>query len=76
MEEVECALHALDDAEAYGFVLRAKGIVAGQDGTWIHFDHVPQEADVRIGTAEVIGIICVIGSKLNEEAVAKLFGVE
>ena len=73
-EQISSILEELDSGE-YGIVLRAKGIVAGVDGKWIHFDHVPGEADVRIGSADVMGRICVIGSKLNEEAVAKLFGV-
>lgn len=58
----------------YGVVLRAKGIVDGSDG-WIHFDHVPGEADVRTGNAGVTGRLCVIGSKLNEAALKELFGV-
>lgn len=74
-DEIKAALAALDDAETYGIVLRAKGIVAAQDGRFIHFDHVPGEADVRYGTAEVTGRLCVIGSKLNEEAISNLFGV-
>ncbi len=65
----------LDNAEKYGVVLRAKGIVAAQDGSWIHFDHVPGEADVRTGSAAVLGRLCVIGSKLNEEALKQLFRV-
>ena len=73
-EQISSILEELDSGE-YGIVLRAKGIVAGVDGKWIHFDHVPGEADVRFGSADVMGRICVIGSKLNEEAVAKLFGV-
>ena len=73
-EQISSILEELDSGE-YGIVLRAKGIVAGADGKWIHFDHVPGEADVRFGSADVMGRICVIGSKLNEEAVAKLFGV-
>ena len=73
-EQISSILEELDSGE-YGIVLRAKGIVAGVDGKWIHFDHVPGEADVRIGSADVMGRICVIGSKLDEEAVAKLFGV-
>ena len=73
-EQISSILEELDSGE-YGIVLRAKGIVAGADGKWIHFDHVPGEADVRIGSADVMGRICVIGSKLDEEAVAKLFGV-
>lgn len=63
--------------DAYGIVLRAKGYVANAEGEkWIHFDYVPGEPDIRDGGAMVTGRICVIGSKLNEEAVAKLFGVE
>ena len=56
-------------------ILRAKGIIACADGGWIHFDYVPGEADVRMGSAAVIGKLCVIGSKLDEAAVAGLFGV-
>ena len=74
-EEIKAALSALDNEEVYGIVLRAKGIVQAADGTWLHFDHVPGEMDVRSGTAEVTGRLCVIGSKLNEAAVAALFGV-
>ena len=74
-EAIEQALQALDSAEDYGIVLRAKGIVAAEDGSWIHFDHVPGEIDVRAGTADVTGRLCVIGSKLNEPALAALFGV-
>ena len=76
-DEIGRILHALEDAEAYGVVLRAKGYVANAEGeAWIHFDYVPGEPDIRDGGAMVTGRICVIGSKLNEEAVAKLFGVE
>ena len=57
-------------------VLRAKGIVAEQDGKWIHFDYVPGEADVRYGAAEVTGRLCVIGADLNKEEVEKLFSVK
>ena len=72
--DITNALNALDSGE-YGMVLRAKGIVPCAEGGWIHFDHVPGEADVRMGSAAVTGKLCVIGSKLNETAVAKLFGV-
>ena len=63
------------DSGKYGVILRAKGIVPAQDGTWIHFDYVPEEHDVRTGSAAVIGKLCVIGSELDEKAVAALFGV-
>ena len=75
--EIERILKALEDADTYGIVLRAKGYVANAEGEkWIHFDYVPGEPDIRDGGAMVTGRICVIGSKLNEEAVAALFGVE
>ena len=54
-------------------VLRAKGIVAGTDGKWIHYDYVPGVPDVRTGSASTIGRLCVIGSKINEDAIADLF---
>ena len=72
-EEIRNALAALDNGETYGIVLRAKGIVPTADGTWLHFDHVPGEIDVRTGTAAVTGRLCVIGSKLDEKALAALF---
>ena len=56
-------------------ILRAKGIVAGEDGNWIHFDYVPGEADVRNGGADVTGKLCVIGSKVDKDAVKALFGL-
>ena len=76
IEEITNALNALGDEEAYGMILRAKGIVAGTDGNWIHFDYVPGIPDVRTGCAGTIGRLCVIGSKINEEAIAKLFRAE
>ena len=76
-EEIKTALDALaEENGSFGFVLRAKGIVAGEDGKWIHFDYVPGEGDVRFGSAAVTGRLCVIGSKLDKDALAKLFGVE
>ena len=54
-------------------ILRAKGIVEGTDGKWLHFDYIPGEADVRIGSAGLIGRICVIGSDLKEELLEKEF---
>ncbi len=74
LEQIGSALKALDSGE-YGMILRAKGIVACAEGGWIHFDYVPEEENVRMGSAGIIGKICVIGSKLNEQAVAELFGV-
>ena len=75
-EEIANALEALGNEETYGMILRAKGIVAGTDGSWIHFDYVPGVPDVRTGCAGTIGRLCVIGSKINEDAIAKLFRAE
>ena len=61
--------------DEYGMVLRAKGMVEGEDGQWIYFDMVPGEADVREGAPEYTGRICVIGSKMNEANLARLFGL-
>ena len=71
---VEAALHELDSGK-YGTILRAKGILPAVDGTWIHFDYVPEECNVRTGSADITGKLCVIGSKLDEAGVAALFGV-
>ena len=73
-QQIEDALHALDSGN-YGVILRAKGIVAGVDGSWIHFDYVPEEHNVRTGSAAVIGKLCVIGAELKQQAVTELFGV-
>ena len=72
-EEILHALQRLDDVDAYGTVLRAKGIVAAKEGEWIHFDYVPGAPDVRRGGADVIGRLCVIGADINEHALAELF---
>ena len=74
-EEIAHALEELEDEKTYGVVLRAKGIVPAADGTWIHYDYVPGEPDVRTGSAATTGRLCVIGSGLREDAIAKLFGV-
>ncbi len=74
-DDIKSALEALENESKFGMVLRAKGIVMSNDGKWIHFDYVPGESDVRYGSASVTGRLCVIGSKLNEEAVSELFGV-
>ena len=73
-ERLEGILAALSDEEKFGTVLRAKGIVRGS-GEWLHFDYIPDGTDVRSGSADVIGKICVIGSKLNENALCELFGL-
>ena len=73
-KQVELALQQLDSG-LYGMVLRAKGILMAADGTWIHFDYVPEEYNVRTGSADITGKLCVIGSKLDEKGVAALFGV-
>ena len=72
-DEIEHILEELDNSEKYGMILRAKGIVAGRDGEWIHFDYVPEETSVRSGSAGVIGRLCVIGSHINEAAIEALF---
>ena len=74
-EQIEDALKALDDSDKYGMILRSKGIVAGEDGTWIHFDFVPEESEVRTGASDVTGKIVVIGSKVNKAAIKELFGI-
>ena len=73
-EIIESALDKLDTG-ACGLILRAKGIVAAEDGSWIHFDYVPGEINVRNGGAAVTGKLCVIGSELDEAGIAALFGV-
>ena len=73
-EELENALSKLS-GEEYGTVLRAKGIVAGADGVWYHFDFVPEEYEVRTGLADVTGRMCVIGAKFAEDKIKALFGV-
>jgi hypothetical protein len=71
---VEDALNSLDTGR-FGTVLRAKGIVACAVGGWIHFDYVPGEINVRMGSAAVIGKICVIGAQLDESGISALFGL-
>ena len=75
-DELRGILSQLEDADAYGQILRAKGIVPAADaGQWIHFDYTPGEIDIRRGGAEVTGRLCVIGSHLKDNAVKVLFGV-
>jgi len=75
-ETIENALKALDNAEEYGIVLRAKGAVASEDGKWIFFDYVPEESNIRDGKPDVIGRLCVIGSELKEDNLKKLFNMD
>ncbi len=71
---IEACLKTLDSGK-FGMVLRAKGIIAANDGSWIHFDMVPEEFNVRTGAAAITGKLCVIGSQLDEKGIAALFGV-
>ena len=73
--DIDAALDSLEDADKYGMILRAKGMVASNDGTWIYFDYVPGEKNIRTGKADVTGKLCVIGSDLNEHEIEELFGV-
>ena len=72
--EIEHILAELDHEETYGMILRAKGMVPATDGGWIYFDYVPQESNVRDGKPDVTGKFCVIGSRLQEDKLAELFG--
>lgn len=74
-EKIAAVLEALEDEHEYGIILRAKGIVEAQDGTWIHFDYVPGEPDIRTGGADIIGKIVVIGSKVEKEKIHQLLEV-
>lgn len=71
--DIEKILETLEDEKTYGFVLRAKGMVPAGDGTWVYFDYVPGESNVREGKPEYTGKFCVIGSKLNEANLEELF---
>ena len=74
-EGLEKMLESLSASEEYGVILRAKGMLPAEDGTWIYFDMVPEETEIGEGSPEYTGRLCGIGSKLNEEKLAKLFGV-
>jgi len=75
LDALKSALDKLTDADRFGIVLRAKGIVESDDGHWIHFDYIPGESDVRLGGASIIGRLCVIGSGLDKEAIEEVLGV-
>ena len=74
-ESLEKMLEALSASEDYGIILRAKGMLPAEDGTWIYFDMVPEETEIREGAPEYTGRLCVIGSKLDEHALEELFGI-
>ena len=74
-EQILAALNELQNFAEYGQVLRAKGVVEGADGEWIHFDYVPGEPDIRTGAAATTGMLCVIGAGLEEERIHELFGL-
>ena len=74
-EALRAALDALGDEARFGLVLRAKGLVDSGEGSWLYFDYVPGEIDLRRGGAAVTGRLCVIGSKLDEAALKELFAV-
>ena len=74
-EGLEKMLEALSASEDYGIILRAKGMLPAEDGTWIYFDMVPEETEIREGAPEYTGRLCVIGSKLDEHALEELFGI-
>ena len=74
-ENLEKMLEALSASDEYGIILRAKGMLPAEDGTWIYFDMVPEETEIREGAPEYTGRLCVIGSTLNEDKLAELFGL-
>ena len=74
-ENLEKMLEALSASDEYGIILRAKGMLPAEDGTWIYFDMVPEETEIREGSPEYTGRLCVIGSKLKEDKLAELFGL-
>ena len=74
-EGLEKILEALSESDKYGIILRAKGMLPAEDGTWIYFDMVPEETEIREGAPEYTGRLCVIGSKLDEHALEELFGI-
>lgn len=74
-ENLEAILEKLSESEEYGMILRAKGMLPAEDGTWIYFDMVPEETEIREGAPEYTGRLCVIGSKLKEDKLAELFGL-
>ena len=75
VEGITAILEQFSEDDSFGMVLRAKGIVEGESGEWIHFDYVPGEPDVRLGSAGIIGRLCVIGSGINNDKIKEIFGL-
>ena len=75
IEGITEALETLSEDDSFGMVLRAKGIVEGENGEWIHFDYVPAEPNVRYGSAGVIGRLCVIGANIDKDKIKEIFGL-
>ena len=73
--DIRAALEALDDNKKYGVILRAKGILPLNDGRWLHFDYVPGESNLRYGSADYTGRLCVIGTGIHEDSLKELFGL-
>ena len=73
--ELAQILERFDEDDSLGMILRAKGIVECACGKWLHFDYVPGEADIRVGSPSVIGRLCVIGSGIDKEKIIALFGI-
>ncbi|MDO4519978.1 MAG: GTP-binding protein, partial [Eubacteriales bacterium] len=74
-ETIEKILAELSESEEYGMILRAKGMLPAEDGTWIYFDMVPEETEIRQGAPDYTGRICVIGAQMKEEKLSELFGI-
>ena len=74
-EEIRGILERMADSQEFGMILRAKGMIPAEDGTWIYFDLVPGEYELRQGTPDVTGRLCVIGTELKTEEIEKVFGV-
>ncbi len=74
-EGITAILEAFSEDDSYGMILRAKGIVEGESGDWIHFDYVPGEPDVSFGSAGIIGRLCVIGSGIDNDRIKEIFGL-
>lgn len=74
-EDLEAVLDKLSASQDYGTILRAKGMLPAEDGTWIYFDMVPEETEIREGAPDYTGRLCVIGAELNEDKLENLFGL-